>query len=110
MADMQKQWERDGILVKRTHKVAGGEEVTYYVPKGYDYWGDSGKERREEAKGDNCCFPPMVEFDKKSGKWILHFSGADNGGYDVRPFTYYFDNLDDILEFMCFPVSCSCIK
>lgn len=108
--DLEEIWEKERVLVERTHKLADGEKIRYYVTKSYDYYGDTGERKQDEYLEDAACMPPHVKFNKKSKKWALHFSGADFAGCDAGYFVYYFDNLNDILEFMDFPVRCSCVE
>lgn len=109
--DIEEAWEEKRVLIRRKHKAESGEKIHYYVPKGYEYFGDTGKKIKENDRIEDVnCLVPNVEFDKKSDKWALNFMGADSGGYDAQAFVYYFNNLDDILIFMGFPLACSCIK
>lgn len=108
--DLEEAWEEKGVLIERTRELEGGGKIHYYVPKRYEYFGDTGKRMREGHEEDTNCFVPHVEFDEKSNKWVLHLMGADSGGYDVETFEYYFDDLNDVLTFMNFPLCCSCIK
>lgn len=107
--DIEETWEEERILVQRTHKLEDGEEVHYYVTKDYDYYGDPLEKKPEEHLRDSACMTPHIKFDEKCKKWGLHFSGADFAGYDVSYFIYYFNNLNDILEFMDFPMRCNCV-
>lgn len=103
-------WKKERVFVERTHKCSDGEEIHYYVTKDYDYYGDTGEEMPDEHRADYACMTPHVKFDRKSKKWALHFSGADFAGHDVDYFVYYFDDLNDVLEFMGFPIRCCCAK
>jgi hypothetical protein len=102
---MEEEWEEKGVLSERCEVQEDGNEITYYVPKSYDVWSDTLKVRDKESREDvNACLP-TVEFDKKVGKWRFDFT---SGGYDVQPFSYYFDDLNDLLDMMQFPARCDC--
>ena len=96
-------------LIKRTHKDEYEEEIYYYVPKEYEYQRNGERIQRGFIE-DAACKPPHVKFDDELKKWALHFSGTDFGGYDAQNFVYYFDNLNDILIFIEFPLAYSCLE
>lgn len=101
--DREEEWEKECVLSERCEVQEDGTEITYYVPKSYDIWSDTLKVRDKESREDVNASLPTVNFDKKTNKWRLDFSSADCGGYDVCPFSYYFDNLNDVLKVMGFP-------
>lgn len=102
--------EEERVFCKRTITTKGGQEIKFHVPKSYNFWPGLKKKRRVKDREDCCASKPEVEFDEKSGKWAFTFTGADSEGFDVQDFTYYFDDLNDILEFLEFPLACSCVK
>jgi len=110
--NLKLKWQKEGTLTERCVVLEDSTEITYYVPKRYEYEGYNGVEERMEKEDfeDSHAEIPRVEFDNNLKKWALHFSGADTAGYDVQYFTYYFDSPGDILDFMRFPARCSCIE
>jgi hypothetical protein len=68
----------------------------HYVPWNYRNHSDTAGPTEEDENADL----PTISWDKEYGKYKVDFMGADHGGYDVRPFVWYFDTIDDILAEM----------
>lgn len=101
---------KERILIERLHNANCKDKTTihYFVPKIYEYDGKTGKKLHPDVVIDISCMVPHVKFDKKINKWGLYFSETRSSSDDARFFVYYFDDLNDILTFMDFPLSCNC--
>jgi hypothetical protein len=67
----------------------------HYVPWSYCHFIHTG----EPSPGieDANASLPSISWCEKYKKYKVEFNDADIGGYDVQPFVWYFDSLEDIL-------------
>ncbi len=72
----------------------------HYVSAEYLFWDDSGEYRESDMVEDKNASLPEINFDEKSGKWVIKFDSPDGGGYDVTSFEWYFDSEEDIINEM----------
>jgi hypothetical protein len=70
---------------------------SHHVPWDYRYDAGTSKEMESEYYDDVNASLPSISWCEKYKKYKVEFSDADIGGYDVQPFVWYFDSLEDIL-------------
>ena len=72
------------------------KEGRVYVPREYRFYDDTG-EKKTQFPNDKCAKFPKIYYSKRLDKWVMEFTSADFGGYDVQIFYYLFDDLNDLL-------------
>lgn len=72
----------------------------YYVPKHYEFDGDTNKRLEERYYDDVNASVPTIKYNKEIKKWELSFASADIGGYDAIELNYFFDTKEEAVAFI----------